>query len=124
MTFARSARGPEATYGPALAAIYDEAVATAAMPALVAGIGHAFARFGIRPQSVADVGCGTGWLLATLAAPGRRLYGVDSAPAMLARAARRLRGMRTRGARLALLRQDLRGLSLPEQVDLILCTFA
>lgn len=38
---------------------------------------------------VVDLGCGTGILTVTLAAPGREVIGIDPAPAMLARAASR-----------------------------------
>lgn len=37
-------------------------------------------------RSIVDLGCGTGVLTVTLAAPGRRVLGIDPAPAMLERA--------------------------------------
>ncbi|HHW84054.1 MAG TPA: methyltransferase domain-containing protein, partial [Actinomycetales bacterium] len=40
-------------------------------------------------EVVTDLGCGTGILTVTLTRPGRRVVGIDPAPAMLARAASR-----------------------------------
>ena len=91
----------------------------AAAPPLLAGLRWAIRRHAIRARSIADIGCGTGRLLASLARPGRRLYGVDASPAMLEVTRHRLGETDA-----TLLRQDLRTLSLPEQVDLLLCTFA
>ncbi len=114
-----NARPASIPYGPEMAAIYDAAMADAALPAILEGVERAMTRLSIAPRTIADMGCGTGRLLAALAIPGRRLVGVDRSPAMLAVAKRRLRPKRA-----LLLRQDLRALALPERVDLILCTFA
>ena len=48
----------------------------------------AVARFLPRGASVADLGCGTGWLLPTLASVAARVIGVDHAPEVLAQARR------------------------------------
>jgi SAM-dependent methyltransferase len=106
-------------YGPNFAAIYDNAMGDAADPALLDGLRRAIRHHGIRASSIADIGCGTGRLLAELARPGRRLYGIDASPAMLEVTRHRLGE-----SDVTLLRQDLRALALPEQVDLLLCTFA
>ena len=47
---------------------------------------------GLRPESLLDVGCGTGALLEAFAAacPGTKLYGIDLSPQMIAVAQRRL----------------------------------
>jgi SAM-dependent methyltransferase len=112
-------RPASALYGRDFASIYDAVMADAAMPAILDGIKRVMTRFSMDPRTIIDAGCGTGRVLAALAAPGRRLIGVDRAPAMLAIARRRL------GAGRALLfRQDLRALALPRRADLILCTFA
>ena len=95
----------------ALAPVYDRLMGQVAAPS---GIWQAFrescARFGISFRAAADVGCGTGSFLRRLAAPGRRLYGVDRSIAMLRIAERRLRGLGVR-----LLCQDMKRLCLPEE---------
>ena len=55
----------------------------------LAGIGHALNGLAARidAASILEVGCGTGRWLATVAAPGRTVCGVDPSLAMLARAA-------------------------------------
>lgn len=42
-----------------------------------------------RPEVVTDLGCGTGILTVTLTAPGRKVIGIDPAPAMLTKASSR-----------------------------------
>jgi SAM-dependent methyltransferase len=93
-------------------------MAAAAWPALSDGLARALA--GVAPGAAADVGCGTGRVLAWLAERGwRPLVGVDRSAAMLAIGRRRLGPHAVR-----LIRQDLRTLRLPRRVDLITCTFA
>src|SRR5262249_55233623 len=106
-------------YGPALAALYDNAMGDAAMPTVLAGVERAIRDNAIRAHRIADIGCGTGQLLAALARTGRCLYGVDASAAMLRIARRRLNGTCT-----TLLRQDMRALTLPASIDLMLCTLA
>jgi SAM-dependent methyltransferase len=100
-----------------MAALYDAAMGEAAWPALREGLSRALA--GTTFQSLADVGCGSGRVLAHLGRPGMQLVGVDRSAAMLARAARRLRHLPV-----LLMRQDMRRLELPHPVDLVTCTFA
>lgn len=105
-----------ATYGREMARSYDAVMAEAAWPSLSQGLARALR--GV-PGSAADIGCGSGRVLAWLRARGHApVFGVDRSAAMLQLAASRLGG----GARL--LRQDIRELSLPQPVDLITCTFA
>lgn len=106
-----------ATYGREMARAYDAVMAEAAWPSLSQGLRRALA--GVRPGSAADVGCGSGRVLAWLRGRGHApLYGVDRSEAMLRLAADRL------GVGVRLLRQDMRQLTLPQPVDLITCTFA
>jgi SAM-dependent methyltransferase len=99
-----------------LAPHYDRLVGDALLPEICRSFEQAVARFGIRFDRAADLGCGTGAFLAYLLGHGVPLWGVDASPAMLAIAARRLPASRVR-----LLRQDLRRLCLPRPVDLITC---
>lgn len=96
------------------ARVYDLLVGDSAHAILRRGVMDCLRRFAPGWRSLADVGCGTGRLLASLSTPGTRLYGVDASPAMLAVAARRVDPSTTR-----LLRQDLAGLALPHRVDAI-----
>ena len=104
-----------------LAGRYDRLVGDAGFPLLWRGFLAACERYRIAPASVADIGCGTGRVLAALTRrlpPGTPLLGVDRSPAMLAVARRRLVGTGVR-----LLRQDLRRLALPRRFDLLTCNF-
>ncbi|GIV95803.1 MAG: type 11 methyltransferase [Herpetosiphonaceae bacterium] len=71
---------------------------------------------GIRPQSAADLACGTGAVAVALALDGLRVTGVDRSPEMLALARQRATAA---GASVAWLQQDLRDLELPYPVDLM-----
>ena len=95
----------------ALAPVYDQMMGEVAAPVIWRAFCESCARFGISFRVAADVGCGTGGFLRRLAAPGRRLYGVDRSIAMLRIAERRLRGSSVR-----LLCQDMKRLHLPERV--------
>lgn len=57
-----------------------------------------------------DLGCGEGRHLESLAAPGRRVIGLDLSPDMLAAAARRLAREQAAGRSAALVRADMREL--------------
>jgi SAM-dependent methyltransferase len=100
----------------ALALFYDRVMGDAVGPHLRRCFRRSCARYGIRFSSLADVGCGTGAFLRSVARPGRRLYGVDRSPEMLRIAGRRLRGTGT-----LLLRQDMRRLALPAPVEVLTC---
>ncbi len=92
-----------------------------------AGFGHvwpaflrAARRFRLAPDSVADLGCGTGLFLEAVADrwPAARLVGVDLSPAMLEAAGRRLAGRRA-----TLVRGDIRHVRLSRPVSLVTCNF-
>jgi SAM-dependent methyltransferase len=99
-----------------LAGVYDRAVGLAHFPWIRTSFEEARRAFGIRFDSAADIGCGTGLFARYLAASGVPVYAVDRSEAML-RMARR----RTRGLPVTLLRQDIRQLRLPRPVGLITC---
>jgi len=99
-----------------LASDYDRLVGDALFPVIRDSFEWAVDRLGLRFESAADVGCGTGTFLGYLLGYRVPLIGVDRSPAMLGVAAKRLRGT---GVRLLL--QDVRALELPQPVDLITC---
>lgn len=73
-----------------------------------------------RVGSVCDLACGTGTTALEFARRGRKVYAVDSSPAMC-----RLARQKARHARLPIrvLRADMRSFRLPEPVDLVTCEF-
>lgn len=72
----------------------------------------------IRPQSICDVGCGTGNLLLPLAREGYDVMGVDISFDMLCQAESKLR---EEGFSVFLSEQDMTEMYLPKKVDCILC---
>ena len=100
------------------ARFYDRVMGDAAAPLIERNFELSRRRYGIRFESAADVGCGTGRLLSRLSKHSAVLYGVDRSAEMLAEARRR-----TRNNDIRFLRQDLREFLLPQRVDLITCTF-
>ncbi len=102
-----------------LARSYDEALGRPWLAGLLRGFDHLVRRYGIRFESAADLGCGTGLFARELALRwGVPVIGVDLSPAML-----RFAADNCRGSRVVLLRQDLRRLRLPWPVDLVTCNF-
>jgi SAM-dependent methyltransferase len=100
------------SYGdPRLSAVYDALNPPAADSAFYLDLA------GNRPRTILDMGCGTGWLAADLAARGHAVTGADPAGAMLdiARA-------RPGGDRVAWVRSDAAGLDLATRFDLIVMT--
>lgn len=70
----------------------------------------------LQAQKILDLGCGTGMLTVTLAAPGRRTVGIDPSPAMLAFARKRAGSQRVEWI-------DGNSSSIPhESFDLVLMT--
>jgi SAM-dependent methyltransferase len=98
------------------ASVYDFLVERPATDLIFFAFLKSIQRFGIRFESIADVGCGTGRFLAKLASRPVEMVGIDNSPAVLAMARRRLA---SRAARF--LHQDMRRLSLPRPVDVITC---
>lgn len=76
-------------------------------------------RRGLQAESVLDLACGTGRLLAALARPGRRLFGLDLSPQMLAVAGRNCAACPD----LTLVAGDFRAFALGREFDLITCCF-
>jgi SAM-dependent methyltransferase len=98
------------------AEIYDFLIGAPAQPLLQTALRRSVRQFRLNVRSLADVGCGTGAFLATLACRPVSLIGIDRSAAMLAIARRRLAP-----CPVTLLQQDFRRLKLPNPVDLITC---
>ena len=114
-----AAKGPQVGLTPIyerLAPFYDRLVGDALFPAIRDSFEWCRKRLGLRFQSVADIGCGTGRFLEHLLGYRVELIGIDGSAACLRLAARRLRD-----ADVHWLHQDIRRLQLPQPVDLITC---
>lgn len=77
-----------------------------------------FARFGLDPKLVLDLGCGTGSFCMEMAARGYEMIGVDVSPEMLSCAAGKTR---ERGMDILYLNQDMTAFELYGTVDAIVC---
>lgn len=81
---------------------------------------HIFAvwdKFGVKPKTVVDLGCGTGSILLPLAKAGFDVIGVDLSPEMLAEADHKAR---EEGLSVRLACQDMTELELGEKADCVL----
>jgi SAM-dependent methyltransferase len=76
-------------YGP-LARLYDEVVVDPCFPRWADFLIRRWSTDEVPVESVLDIGCGTGLLMAELADRGYHVAGLDGAPAMLERARARL----------------------------------
>ncbi|MDR6880038.1 methyltransferase domain-containing protein [Bacillus sp. 3255] len=79
---------------------------------------ESFERFGVKPVSIVDLGCGTGNLTIPLAAEGYQMTGIDLSEDMLAVAEQKAgESAQPRGGAIRWLQQDLREWELGEPVD-------
>jgi SAM-dependent methyltransferase len=101
-------------YGPVTARYYDAAYATLPDLGADAGFYRALARQTGGP--VLELGCGTGRVLAGIAADGHACTGLDASPEMLAVARRRL------PAEVALVQGDMRDFALPGPRFALVCS--
>ena len=100
----------------ALSAVYDRLMADADYEGRATYIWTLFKQHGGAPESILDLGCGTGQLTALLRAYGADVIGADVSPEMLALARARL------GGDTLLLLQDMRKLDLYGTVAGAVCT--
>lgn len=77
-----------------------------------------WARYGIKPEKVMDLACGTGNISILLARRGYDVTGVDLSEEMLAIAEQKARSA---GARVRLYRQDMSRFQAPERMDCVVC---
>ncbi|MDA8245007.1 MAG: class I SAM-dependent methyltransferase [Elusimicrobia bacterium] len=80
-----------------------------------------FKKYGLKPKSLLDLGCGTGSHAVPLAKKGYAVTGVDRSPGMLAAAARKARAT---GVKLRFIQGDLTKLASPGKFDAVICMFA
>ncbi|NOU85267.1 methyltransferase domain-containing protein [Paenibacillus sp. LMG 31460] len=83
---------------------------------------ESFDRFGMKPSTIVDLGCGTGNLTIPLAVEGYQLTGIDLSEDMLAVAEQKTGKYKSqlRGGAIHWVQQDLREWDLGEQVDVAL----
>lgn len=101
-----------------LAAYYDELMADVDYAGRAAYLGRVFARHGLRPGLVLDLGCGTGSLSLELSRAGMEVIGLDRSEQMLSAAAQKAGS--TNG-RVFFICQDMRGIDLYGTVDAVVC---
>ncbi len=94
----------------ALASVYDRLNAEVDYTAFADHYERMFARFGITPSLVLDLGCGTGSMTLEMAARGYDMIGIDASPDMLARAYERMYADGKSG--ILFLQQDMRSFEL------------
>ena len=104
----------------ALAAVYDRLVGEVDYAAYADRIERVFARRGLSPALVLDLGCGTGQLTVELARRGYDMIGADASAEMLSRAAERAR--RENFPDILFLQQDMRELELYGTVGAVVST--
>ena len=104
----------------ALAAVYDRLVGEVDYAAYADYIERVFARRGLSPALVLDLGCGTGRLTVELARRGYDMIGADASAEMLSRAAERAR--RENFPDILFLQQDMRELELYGTVGAVVST--
>jgi len=73
-----------------------------------------------RPDTVCDLGCGTGTTAVELAQAGHKVYAVDASAEQCRQATRKIRAAKVK---VRVIQADLRRVRLPEPVGLVLCEF-
>lgn len=101
-----------------MADVYDRLMAHVDYAAWVDGLAAAWRQLDSQPETVLDLGCGTGSVLLRLAQKDYTVYGIDNAPDMLAVCQDKLSET---GLTAALWEMDIRNLRLPETADAAVC---
>ena len=103
----------------ALAGYYDELTDDVSYGSFADFYEKVFAMYGLRPETVIDLACGTGSMTLELARRGYDLIAVDRSPEMLSQAMEKLGGCSPMPL---LVCQDLEGLDLYGTSDAAVCT--
>lgn len=101
----------------AFAAVYDIFMEQVDYESWLDHIFAVWEKFGVNPETIVDLGCGTGSILLPLAKRGYDVIGVDLSPEMLAEAEHKAREA---GVSPRLVCQDMTELELGEKTDCIL----
>lgn len=104
----------------ALARVYDRLNGDVDYTAIAAFYEAAFARYGVQPQLLLDLGCGTGRMTLELARSGYDMIGVDGSAEMLSRAYERM--WREGRSGILFLEQDMRAFELYGTVGAVVST--
>ena len=104
----------------ALARVYDKLNGEVDYAAIASFYEAVFARYGIRPELVLDLGCGTGRMTLELARRGYDMIGVDGSAEMLSRAYERMWSEGAKGV--LFLEQDMRSFELYGTVGAVVST--
>ena len=104
----------------ALARVYDRLNGEVDYAAIADFYEKAFARYGIEPRLVLDLGCGTGAMTLELARRGYDMIGVDASAEMLSKAYERMWKQGAKGV--LFLEQDMRTFELYGTVEAVVCT--
>ncbi len=104
----------------ALAAVYDHLGEKIDYAAFADLYERCFARYGIKPQLLLDLGCGTGSMTLELASRGYDMIGVDASAQMLSRAMSRMYAEGKSG--ILFLQQDMREFELYGTVGAVVST--
>ncbi len=104
----------------ALAKVYDRLNSEVDHAAIATFYEKVFDRYGIRPQLVLDLGCGTGSMTLELAGRGYDMIGVDASAEMLSKAYERMWSSGRSG--ILFLQQDMRELELYGTVGAVVST--
>lgn len=104
----------------ALAAVYDRLNGEVDYPAIADFFERCLARYGVKPQLVLDLGCGTGSMTLELSRRGYDMIGVDASEQMLSHAMDRM--YREGRSGILFLQQDMRELELYGTVGAVIST--
>jgi ubiquinone/menaquinone biosynthesis C-methylase UbiE len=104
-----------------LASLYDYLVAEIDYEGWFDYMQEILNRLDYKPQSVADLACGTGETTIPFARQGLTTYGVDISKEMLEIAEKKLEKVGSDDLDIKYLEQDMKELDLPESVDLVVC---
>lgn len=104
-----------------LAQVYDRLMQDAPYDEWLNWTETLWEQIGVQPHTVVDLACGTGTLTWKLAKTGRTVVGIDRSAEMLAVAAGKRDQWVGSASNVQWLEQDMRELSLPNEVDAVVC---
>lgn len=113
------------SYKQHFAALYDRLMADMPYDEWQRFVREAWGRYGLAPQTVVDLGCGTGRITTALAQEGLRVVGIDLSEHMLAVAQERsdqaAPNIQAAGGSVMFLQQDMREWTIGQAADSVIC---